>query len=187
MESTGRLVQLAQAGNLEAFGELVERYEHAAIAVALPIVGDFHHAQDIAQECFVSAYKSLESLRSSKAFGPWLLTRVRRRSLRFASGKTPVKLALGLERVMETTDLSTACQGGVDAAGETGWTEALLEILPYLSELPEHELEVVNLRYFADLSMAEISKSLSRPVGTVTKQLSRAIQRLQQMIREPQS
>jgi len=172
MDSTEKLVQLAQIGNLQAFGDLVERYEHAAVAVALPIVHDFHHAQDVAQESFVTAFQSLHSLRCPRAFGPWLLASVRRRALRLASSKVIAQLDSQLEEVLEE---------------KTHWSDELLEILPYLSELPEQELEVVNLRYFAGSSMAEISASLGRPVGTVTKQLSRAINRLQQLIREPQS
>lgn len=172
MESTEKLAQLAKVGNLQAFGELVERYEHAAVAVALPIVRDFHHAQDVAQESFVTAFRSLHSLRRPRAFGPWLLASVRRRALRLASSKVIAQLDSQLEEVLEE---------------KTHWSDELLEILPYLSELPEQELDVVNLRYFAGSSMAEISASLGRPVGTVTKQLSRAINRLQQLIREPQS
>ncbi|MEM7557843.1 MAG: sigma-70 family RNA polymerase sigma factor [Planctomycetota bacterium] len=172
MDPTEKLVQLAQAGNRQAFGELVGRYEHAAVAVALPIVRDFHHAQDVAQESFVTAFRSLHSLRSPRAFGPWLLASVRRRAQRFAEGKTIAQLDFQLQEVLEE---------------KTHWSDELLEILPHLSELPEQELEVVNLRYSAGSSMAEISASLGRPVGTVTKQLSRAIHRLQQIIREPQS
>lgn len=172
MDSIEELVHRAQAGNLQAFGDLVERYEHAAVAVALPIVRDFHHAQDVAQESFVNAFRSLHSLRCPRAFGPWLLASVRRRALRFTSTRTTAQLDSQLEELLEE---------------KTHWSDELLEILPYLSELPEQELEVVNQRYFAGSSMAEISVSLGRPVGTVTKQLSRAIHRLQQMVREPQS
>lgn len=172
MESTERLVLLAKAGNLEAFGELVERYEHAAIAVALPIVRDYHHAQDVAQECFVSAHKSLKALRKPKAFGPWLLQSVRRRAQRLASGRRLVTLDYELAEVLIQVN---------------GWSDELSRVLPELSELPEHEFEVVNLHYFGGYSAAAISLALDRPIGTVTKQLSRAIKRLRLLVREPQS
>ena len=55
------------------------------------------------------------------------------------------------------------------------------ELVEAVAGLPEHERQVVVLRYLHGYAVAEIAQALGRPVGTVTKQLSRAVQRLKQV------
>lgn len=169
MRNTAELVELARAGDTEAIGALVERYERIAVTTAMMIVQDFHHAQDIAQESFVSAFRAIEQLRSNEAFGPWLLIAVRRRAQQFARRNRELVCDFPSDDLFEDRQ---------------GWSQELLEVLPLLSQLPEHELEVVNLRYLNGYSVREVSELTERPVGTVTKQLSRAIHRLRGMIAE---
>ncbi|MEM9646787.1 MAG: sigma-70 family RNA polymerase sigma factor [Planctomycetota bacterium] len=171
MQNTETLVELAKAGERSAFGTLVARYERAAVATALPIVGDFHHAQDVAQDCFVDAFASLGKLRQNAAFGPWLLTSVRRRALKVAARRREFSLT---EEASEQLLMNQP------------WLEELKEVLPLLGNLPEHELDVLNLRYFGGRPVVDIAEELGRSVGTVTKQLSRAVQRLRQMVQEHQ-
>ena len=61
MRTTAELVELAKDGERDAIGELVERYQRVAVATAWTVVGDFHFAQDIAQESFVAAFRRLAS------------------------------------------------------------------------------------------------------------------------------
>ena len=63
MPSTEELVKAAQAGEKAAFAELIRRYERAAIITAHSVLGDFHLAQDAAQEAFVIAYQKLSRIR----------------------------------------------------------------------------------------------------------------------------
>ena len=162
-------MELAKTGDSEAIGLLVERYERIAVATALAIVGDFHHAQDIAQECFVAAFRCLASLRSNEAFGPWLLVSVRRKAVQFGSRTRELAHGLPLDEML----VDRKC-----------WDMELAEILPLLDRLPDHELEVVNLRYLNGCSVQQVAEATQRPIGTVTKQLSRAIVRLREMIAE---
>jgi len=68
------LIRQTLSGEAEAFGELVQRYQDAVYAVALHRTGDFTSAQDIAQEAFIEAYKSLPTLREPSRFPGWLHT-----------------------------------------------------------------------------------------------------------------
>ena len=71
-----------------------------------------------------------------------------------------------------------ACeQRTVDGAGRGAWIDHDV-LLRLVSRLPDRERVLVGLRYFDGHSMAEIAEIAGRPVGTVTKQLSRAIARL---------
>lgn len=169
MRPTEQLVEQARLGDPEAVRALVERFERAAIATAWTIVGDFHLSQDIAQESFVTALGQLDRLRQPESFGAWLLTAVRRRANRVRKFKRPECHGLALSEVV---------------ADQQGWLEEFQEVVTLLSRLTESERDVVSLRYLSGMSVRQVADELGRPVGTVTKQLSRAIRRLQGFVAE---
>jgi RNA polymerase sigma-70 factor, ECF subfamily len=68
------LVKLAQAGDTEAFGELVERNRRAVFRAALAAVRSPAEADDVAQEAFVTAFRKLGSFRGESQFRTWLLS-----------------------------------------------------------------------------------------------------------------
>jgi len=67
-------VEVAQNGDMEAFRRLVDRYSNAVYAVIYSKLGDFHLAQDLAQETFLKAFLHLPQLKEAEKFGGWLLT-----------------------------------------------------------------------------------------------------------------
>ncbi len=119
--------------------------------------------QDVAQESFVAAFRKLPQLRSEQAFGPWLLATTRRNAIRESRRRPLATQGLPLEKIAET---------------ETDQLHEHEDLVPMLARLPEHERDVVCLRYISGLSVCEIADDLARPIGTVTKQLSRATERL---------
>ena len=169
MPSTEELVNAAKAGERAAFAELVCRYEGTVLVTAWSVVGDFHAAQDVAQDAFVIAFKKLAQLRDGRTFGPWLLSIVRREGVR--------------AKRKQVSRSEVACPCDTIAVYEDWWNE-FQDILPALENLPEHERLVVSLRFIDGLSVREIADATRRPTGTVTKQLSRAIKRLRSFITE---
>lgn len=164
MSSTEELVKLAQRGDTAAFTGLVRRYQRAPILSAYAVLGDFHTSQDAAQEAFVIAYRKLRELREPASFGPWLLQTVRRRAIRLQQKRKP--------ELVGTVNMDQSTQQNGD------WMAKYEEVIEQLARLPEHERLITILRYVDGHSVKEIAASTGRPVGTVTKQLSRAIQRL---------
>jgi RNA polymerase sigma-70 factor (ECF subfamily) len=79
--------------------------------------------------------------------------------------------------------------GSVDcgAAETTDWMAPYEEVVQYIARLPEHERIVVVMRYVNGRSVKDIADSTGRPVGTITKQLSRAIERLRDWLTQVQS
>lgn len=173
MPSTAELVKAAQAGEKAAFAELVRRYERAAIITAHSVLVDFHSAQDAAQEAFVIAYQKLGKLRDPFSFGPWLLRIARHRAVR-------------LKRSRKAEPIGADCVSSVSTQ-TSDWMEPYKEIVQHLARLPKHERIVTVMRYVDGLSVNEIAESTGRPVGTITKQLSRAIERLRKWLVEVQS
>src|SRR6185369_12725137 len=66
------VVRAVLAGDREAFRILVDRESTAVVRTCYRVLGDMHEAQDVAQEAFVSAYRSLASWRGDGPFGAWL-------------------------------------------------------------------------------------------------------------------
>jgi RNA polymerase sigma-70 factor (ECF subfamily) len=173
VESDRQLVESALAGRRASFAALVERYERAVRAAALTVLRNQHDACDAAQEAFVIAYRKLPALRRRSAFGPWLLRIARREALRLVRGRRG-------SVPLEAADGVASADGNGRPNGEQ---ERLLEAV---DRLPRHERVVLMLRYFNGRSVAEIAATTGRPVGTVTKQLSRAHRRLRALLAKEQ-
>ena len=71
IEELKTLVVRAQEGNLEAYSALVRRFQDMAVGYAYSLLGDFHLAEDAAQEAFVGLYLDLHRLREPASFLGW--------------------------------------------------------------------------------------------------------------------
>jgi len=67
--TTAQLVDRSRSGDQEAFGQLVDHYQHMVYGLAFHLTGSFEEARDLAQEAFVQAYVKLGQLRDAKKFG----------------------------------------------------------------------------------------------------------------------
>jgi len=165
--SDAELVASVRRGDVEAFGRLIERYERSVLAAALAELRDMHLAEDVSQETLLLAFRRLDTLRDEAKFGPWLMQIARRKVVDTARARrAPVSVPL---------DDSQHESPGVP--GDQSWIENE-HLLSLVARLPEHERVLVGLRYFDGHSMAQIAEITARPIGTVTKQLSRATRRL---------
>src|SRR6478752_2176480 len=94
MDTLTALVTAAQVGDLDAFGQLVERFQRMAYAVAYTMLSDAHLAEDVAQEAFIEAYICLPKLREPAAFPGWFRRIVHKRGDRLVRGKGPALVSL---------------------------------------------------------------------------------------------
>jgi len=164
LASDAELVTAACAGDREAFGQLVRRYERAVRATALGVLGNYHAADDAAQETFVAAYEKLGQLRRASAFGGWLMKTARRKAIQHAR-RGPKAVSLdGLDPPAPSAD------GRLDEPSQ--------RVLTAVMKLGGSERLVVMLRYFDGRTVRDIAVTTGQSIGTVTKQLSRAHRRL---------
>ena len=172
MESDAQLVGRVRGGDLEAFRGLVERYERTALSAVLAELHDLQIAEDVTQASFLLAYRKLDTLREAEKFGPWLLQIARHQAVETLR-KRQVPVAAAGEAVDQPCDERASISLG---DGE--------DLLQLVERLPEHERLLVGLRYFDGHSVVEVAEITGRPLGTVTKQLSRAHARLRAWLTE---
>ena len=166
-----QLVQDVLKGDRTAYGHLVQRYERSVRGVVLGVLGNYHAAEDAAQDVFIMAYEKLGQLRDRDMFGPWIMKIGRRHAVRMVKQRrrqTLQALPADLPR--------TPNDGQLNVPGQ--------RLLAAVARLPKQEHAVVMLRHFDDHSMAGIAEMTGRPLGTVTKQLSRAHARLRRWLKE---
>ena len=152
----------------EAFGELVKRYQNAAIAYAYAILRNHAGAEDAAQAAFLTAWLRRADLREPKAFGSWLRTIVRTECSRISRRMHLV-----------TVPLDDAFGGRAEpSAGNSRDPDLQHLLLTAIEALPDSDRTVIALRYMSDFSYQEMCDFLEIPLSTVKKRLHEARRRL---------
>jgi len=170
----GAIVDRVLAGDREAFRALVDREGPGVVRACHRVLADLHEAEDAAQEAFVIAYGSLATWRRDGTFGAWLTRIAVRIALRRAQRRKPVAW-------IEPGDpggVVAGLAGGVDPAAVTLRAERDGAIRTALAKLDEPYRETVSLRFFGELTLAEIAAVTGRPIPTVKTHLRRGLLRL---------
>ncbi len=169
------LVDRAKRGDVDAYEALVRRYQQLASRVAYVITGQREEAEDAVQDAFVKAYYALSSLRAGASFRPWLLrivTNEARNRRRSAGRRGSLVERLGRARPGDGAPDEDSPETAAVAA------ERRLVLASAMDSLDERDRTVLALRYFAELSEAEMATALGCSPGTVKSRLSRARERL---------
>ncbi len=170
MQSDADLVMAVCAGDKHAYETLVGRYEHSVRAAALAVLGDRHLADDVVQEAFIKAYVKLPKLQRPTAFYSWLIRIARNLALD----------ALRMKKKETYIELSNIEIKSRDDDNEFDQNKRYL--LTAVTKLPEAEKQAVMLYYFDGHNIRDVAGLAGRSVGTITKQLSRARNRLRNML-----
>jgi RNA polymerase sigma factor (sigma-70 family) len=161
-----RAVQAAAAGDLDAFAEIVTRFQHMAFGYALSFVRDLGQAEDIVQEAFVAAWYALPRLADPAAFPGWLRGIVRHHAHRVLRRKHLEALPL------TSADTVPADEPAPDRRAEQ--RQEASAVLAAVGGLAQPLREVVTLYYVHDCSHQDIATFLGVPVTTVNNRLHAA-------------
>jgi RNA polymerase sigma factor (sigma-70 family) len=190
VDSIAALIDRARAADASlavrqvAFGVIVERYQDAAYGYALATLGDPHLASDAAQEAFLTAYCSLDQLRSPEAFPGWLQRIVRTRCRLLRREHQPA---------MESLDALDQLEAGagrpagrvdslVDPAVVAEGRERRASIAAAVNALPDGQRLVTVLFYVSGYPQHEIAEFLNVPLTTVKKRLQAARKQLHERL-----
>jgi len=162
------------AGNEAAIEMFVRQYETSVFRLALSIVGDQSEANEITQETFIAALRSLPSYEEKKSLKAWLYT------IALNHSRSHLRKRKTLERLRTTLHsifrVETQKQILPEESAIQNDKEA--EIWNALNQLDEPFRLVVILRYFHELPISEISEILSVNEGTIHSRLHTARERL---------
>jgi len=169
-----QLVERAGHGDLAAFGKLVERFQDAVYGTACAILGDFHDAQDVAQNAFVKAWRKLRNLRDPVKFPGWLYQITRNCSKDFLRRAGPENVPL------ETGDVSSAVTDSQNPDERLEKNETREAVLAAIRALSEPNRLATTLFYIDGYTIEEVSQFLTVPKGTVKRRLHDSRNRLRE-------
>jgi RNA polymerase sigma-70 factor (ECF subfamily) len=168
------LVNAILGGDRDAFRLLVEREQVAVYRACLRILGRPHDAEDVAQESFVMAYRSLGTYRGDGALRGWLMRIATRQAFR--------RLGQRRESSELPSELAISGPAAYDPLAATLAGERHREVRLAVAALRQPYREVVALRFFGELSLEEIASVTRRPLNTVKTHLRRGLQRLRPIL-----
>jgi RNA polymerase sigma-70 factor (ECF subfamily) len=180
------LVRRAQAGDMDAFSELLDRNRRAVFRAALAGVGSAAEADEVAQDAFMTAFQKLGSFRGEASFKTWLLAITWRKAIdrRKRIGRWVQRLAgrpsneFGQEwDVVER--LPSADRSQEDALMTLDLQRALRTLI---ASLPRKLRDPLLLACSGDYSYEQIAEMLSIPLGTVKWRVSEARKVLKQKL-----
>ncbi|HUA60192.1 MAG TPA: RNA polymerase sigma factor [Verrucomicrobiae bacterium] len=163
----------AVRGDLEAFEQLVRRYERAVFSLALRLTGDVEDARDAAQGVFLRMHRKLHTVDPKRSLSPWLYTV----TLNVCRGIGRSRIRSRLVPMEEFVQLA-AVDPTPGPERQLSAREAEFQLRAGLQQLPERERAALLLREVEELSTAEVAKLLGSSETTVRSQISSARMKL---------
>ncbi len=165
------LVERARSGDMPAWKQLVETHQELVFRTALLLTGSAEDAEDIAQDTFLRAYRRLNRFHSDQPLRPWLLT---------IAGRLAKNRRRGLGRYFRFLGRWAAHSAETHSSRADDMESVFGALIDQLSTAGR---QVIYLRYFLDLSEAEIAEILGIPNGTVKSRAARALAKLEAVVR----
>ncbi len=176
------LVRYRQAGDRDAFAQLVKRYERELYSYLRRYLGDAELAEDVFQAAFLQVHLKCDSFQEGRRFRPWLYAvatnqaidaqrRGRRHRMASLDGGADADPDAG--RLMDTLESQE-----VDPLENVSRQEGGARVQQALDGLSDQMRTVVHLVYYQGMKYREAAEVLSVPVGTVKSRLHAAIQKL---------
>lgn len=176
------LVRRAKKGDYRAFDLLVLKYQSRIVSIAFKFVKEIQLAEDISQESFIKAYRSIDSFREESAFYTWLYRITANTAKNYLVSK-------GRRKESSISDLSISENEDFfelptnDSPEQILMAQSLKDtIYDALSGLPEDTRTALSLREFEGLNYEEIAEIMNCPVGTVRSRIFRGREALENLI-----
>lgn len=176
--SDPELVALALAGRQSAYAEIMRRHKEPIYRIILGYVANPDDALDLVQECFVSAYRSLDSFDPDRPLRAWL-ARIAINKCRDWARRRTVRRFFAFARPIEAAAAVSDPAPGPDRAAED--REALAALWDAIAALPRSLKEPLILRTIDGLSQAETAEVLGISEKAVETRLYRARNRLAEL------
>ena len=167
-------IRQAEEGDIAAWEALMRAHQEAVFRLAYLILGDPDDAEDVAQETFLRAWKHLKGFDLTRPLRPWLLSIASNLSSnrRRSAGRYFAALTRALREEPAPATLEEKSSKKTEAT----------ELWKAVQKLNMQDQQIVYLRFFLDLPIAETAEILRVAEGTVKSRLSRALEKLRAVI-----
>jgi RNA polymerase sigma-70 factor (ECF subfamily) len=169
------LVERARAGDREAYGQLVERFQPTVYAVALARLRNPSEAQELAQEVFLHGMKKLPQLRDAQCFAGWLRQITVRMAINRLTRRGPL-------HKVDAEVLDNVEAGGAGPLEALVRAEQAAELYKGLERLKPVDRATLVAFYLRGRSLKQMSREFETPVGTIKRRLHVARNRLKQAL-----
>lgn len=169
-------IQRARQGDEDAWRALVHEHQTAIFRLAYLLLGDADEAEDVAQETLARAYEHLARFDETRPLRPWLLQITRNQAANHQ--RSARRYLAAISRWWQRADepIDRGADVAIDAAADA---ELLWQAVRSLSTSDQ---EVIYLRHFLALPVAEVAVTLNIAEGTVKSRSARAMTRLRTVI-----
>ncbi len=166
-------------GDTNYFGFLVEKYQNMVFALAVKMMKNREEAEEVAQDTFIKAYKSLKSFSGQSKFSTWMYR---------------IAYNTCLDRIKKNSRFSNSIEIDNIPSKDIQLTDTIFEgierkerseiVQRCMNQLPEDERVILHLFYFEELSLKEIVDIVSMKEGNIKVKLFRARKKLFTIFKE---
>lgn len=171
------LVRLAQAGDRDAFGELMTAFEATVFSIVMRRLRDHADAAEMTQEIFIRAMRKLDQLREPERFAGWLRQIAVRMSINRAVRRKP-------ERAVESEVFDGIGNDSISPVDSVLKGEQASQVWESMSRLKELDRDTLVAFYIDGQSLQEMSVGFRSPIGTIKRRLHTARNRLREVMGE---
>jgi RNA polymerase sigma factor (sigma-70 family) len=172
--SDNEILSSVLRGDQQAYAEIVKRYQNFVFTIALRYTPNREDAEEIAQDCFIKAYRSLADFRGESKFTTWLYTIVTTTCLTFLRKKKLEVHSLDNEKVFEMAENQDS---GMNA-NQVEQKSRVSMVNRAIALLSPDDAQIITLFYKGEQTLEEIAQIMHLEANTVKVRLHRARQRL---------
>lgn len=181
------LILKAQSGNMEAFEELIYRYDNQVLNIAKSFRNDSDDAKDIYQEVFIRVYNGLKKFQFKSEFSTWLFRITTNVCLTFAEKKKQNNHK-SIDEVVtydgeEIEKVSDSILGDLTTDSLINKTDFYKQINKVIDKLPAQQKLAFTMKYFQELKIREIAEIMNCNDGTVKRYLFTAVTKLREQLK----
>ena len=174
------IISKVLSGDTQAYAGLVNRYQNYVFTLTLRMVKNREDAEEVAQDIFIKAYRSLADFRGAAKFSTWLYTIVNTSCITFLRKKKLEVHSLDNDSVFELADN----QDSGSRANQVEQKSKLAMVNNAIALLSPDDAQIITLFYKAEQSLEEIARVLGMESNTAKVRLHRARTRLKEKMQQ---
>jgi RNA polymerase sigma-70 factor, ECF subfamily len=160
------LVVKAQQGDIDAYKILVERHQRRIFYIGIKFHKNYEDAEDFTQEVFIKAYENVRTFSNNVPFSAWIYRIGYNHGINRISRKQPILLSE--EAAVELPARSDTPEKALEKK------EQRVKVGEIITKLPDIYHTVIKMRFFDELSYAEIAEIVGKPINTIKSHIFRA-------------